>query len=43
VIDLDDLGLVGEAAASLRRGFTTTECVTYAIDPCPTLEELQGG
>jgi len=27
----------------LRRSFTEQECVTYRIDPCPTLEEMRGG
>lgn len=27
----------------LRRSFTAQECETYRIEPCPDLEELQGG
>ena len=27
--------------SSLSRGFTETECATYGIDPCPTLEEMR--
>ena len=34
--------LVTSAAAGVTRGFTDAECVTYRIDPCPTLEEIRG-
>ncbi|MDJ0923108.1 MAG: BTAD domain-containing putative transcriptional regulator [Acidimicrobiia bacterium] len=43
VMTLDPDRLVGAVKASLRRGFTEAECSLYEIDPCPTLEELQGG
>lgn len=38
-IDVDEL--VRLASARLTRGFTTDECTTYRIDPCPTLEDIQ--
>jgi len=28
-------------SAALRRSFTAQECLTYRIDPCPTLDEIQ--
>ena len=36
---VDDL--VTEAAQRLTRGFSIGECLTYQIDPCPTLEEIR--
>ena len=39
-LDLDVL--VDVAVTRLTRSFTTQECVTYRIEPCPTLEELRG-
>jgi WD40 repeat protein len=38
---LDPAELESLVRGSLTRGFTPTECVTYEIDPCPTLEEMQ--
>jgi WD40 repeat protein len=43
VITLDFDRLLAAVKASLREGFTDAECSLYEIDPCPTLEELQGG
>jgi WD40 repeat protein len=44
VITLDPDRLLGAVKASLREGFSDAECSLYEIDdPCPTLEELQGG
>jgi WD40 repeat protein len=42
-ITLDPAELAAVARSRLRRSFTATECQFYAIDPCPTLEELKGG
>lgn len=33
---------VGYATQSVVRGFTVTECAEFAIDPCPTLDEIRG-
>ena len=38
-LNVDDV--VTEVAQRLTRGFTVGECLTYQIDPCPTLEDLQ--
>jgi WD40 repeat protein len=35
--------LANALRASLTRTFTATECTTYAIDPCPTLEQMRAG
>jgi hypothetical protein len=35
--------LVAETRAGLLRPFTDQECITYRIDPCPTLEEMREG
>ena len=35
--------LLGIARSRVTRGFTRTECSTYRIDPCPTLEEIRQG
>jgi WD40 repeat protein len=43
VITLDPDRLLGIVQDSLWRGFTDAECSLYEIDPCPSLEELQGG
>lgn len=37
-----DFDLVDRAKSRLTRTFTPSECVTYQIDPCPTLEEMNG-
>ena len=42
-LSLDPADLLAAARASLAEGFTAGECALYAIDPCPTLEELQSG
>ena len=36
-------GLERQARFALTRSLTAEECVTYRIDPCPSLEELRGG
>ncbi len=41
-VPLDPDDLVAEVASRLIRTFTETECQTYRIDPCPTLEEMRG-
>lgn len=38
-IDGDEL--VDLARSRITRAFTATECATYRIDPCPTLDELR--
>ncbi|MCL1692613.1 MAG: protein kinase [Actinomycetia bacterium] len=43
VLTLDIDELIRESKSRLSRTFTDTECSTYNIDPCPTLEELQTG
>ncbi len=43
VLTLDPAELADIGTARLTRGFTENECVTYSIEPCPTLEELRGG
>lgn len=35
--------LVRTARERLTRTFTPSECSTYNIDPCPTLEEIRAG
>jgi hypothetical protein len=35
--------LVAETRDSLRRSFTDQECLTYRIDPCPSLDEMRSG
>ncbi len=42
-ISLNPNNLISDAKAGLFRSFTDQECLTYRIDPCPTLEELQDG
>ncbi|NNF09438.1 MAG: WD40 repeat domain-containing protein [Acidimicrobiia bacterium] len=41
VVELSAGAVVDEAIASLVRGFTPEECDTYAIEGCPTLEEIR--
>ena len=44
VITIDPDALAVVARSRVTRAFTEVECLTYAIDPCPTtLEELRGG
>lgn len=38
---LDPTELLDIARSRLSRGFTEAECMTYGLDPCPTLEEMQ--
>ena len=42
-VSSDTEELLGIARTRVTRGFTETECTTYRIDPCPTLEEIRGG
>jgi hypothetical protein len=35
-VSLDPLAIGGIALETLTRGYTTEECATYGIDPCPT-------
>jgi hypothetical protein len=42
IFTIDPTELQDVLRRSLTRGFTPTECATYGIDPCPTLEELRG-
>ncbi len=42
LMTIDPAELVAALRGSLTRGLTASECATYAIDPCPTLEELRG-
>ena len=41
VVSLNVDDLVAESARRLTRGFTVGECLTYQIEPCPTLEDLR--
>jgi WD40 repeat protein len=41
VIDLPSDVVVDKALDGLLRSFTATECATYRIDPCPTLDEMR--
>jgi WD40 repeat protein len=41
IFTIDPAELAGALRRSLTRGFTPTECATYGIDPCPTLEEMR--
>jgi WD40 repeat protein len=43
VVSFDTEAFLKATRSSLRRSFAPAECATYGIDPCPTLEELQGG
>ena len=40
-IDTDELLEI--ARSRVTRTFTETECTTYRIDPCPTLEDIKTG
>jgi WD40 repeat protein len=42
-VTIDTEQLLGIARSRVTRGFTETECTTYRIDPCPTLEEIREG
>ena len=41
VVSLSVDDLTTEAAQRLTRSFTVGECLTYQIDPCPTLGEIR--
>jgi len=43
IMTVDPAELASTVRASLTRTFTATECTTYNIDPCPTLEQMQAG
>lgn len=40
-LTIDPDQLMASARQRLTRSFTESECSTYEIDPCPTLEELK--
>jgi DNA-binding SARP family transcriptional activator/WD40 repeat protein len=40
---IDTTELLELARSRVTRAFTTTECATYRIDPCPTLEDIRSG
>ena len=42
-VTIDTEELLSIARLRVTRGFTETECTTYRIDPCPTLEEIREG
>lgn len=42
-ITTDPGELLALVRGSLSRAFTDTECATYGIDPCPSLEQLRSG
>ena len=39
IMTVDPEELADTVRASITRPFTDTECTTYGIDPCPSLEE----
>jgi WD40 repeat protein len=41
IMTVDHAELADIVRASLTRTFTVTECTTYGIEPCPTLEKLR--
>jgi WD40 repeat protein len=41
IMTVDPAELADIVRASLTRTFTATECTTYRIDPCPTLEQVR--
>ena len=43
LITIDTDELLDIARSLVTRSFTETECVTYQIDPCPTLEKIYAG
>ena len=43
IMTVDPAELANTVRASLTRTFTDTECTTYGIDPCPTLEQMRAG
>ena len=42
-VTIDTEELLDISRSKVTRGFTETECNTYRIDPCPTLEEIRAG
>jgi WD40 repeat protein len=42
-VSLSTERLLSETRAGLLRSFTEQECVTYRIDPCPTLDDVKDG
>ncbi|HSM43444.1 MAG TPA: hypothetical protein VK969_00345, partial [Acidimicrobiia bacterium] len=42
-VPLKTSDLIAHARDSVTRGFSSEECATYRIDPCPTLEEMREG
>ncbi len=41
IMTVDPVELADAVRASLTRSFTATECKTYGIDPCPTLDQMR--
>ena len=41
IMTVDPAELADTVRASLTRTFTPTECTTFAIDPCPSLEQMR--
>jgi len=41
VLTLDPVDLLLAGRQALTRSFTETECATYGIEPCPTLEDIR--
>ncbi|HEU4917670.1 MAG TPA: WD40 repeat domain-containing protein, partial [Acidimicrobiia bacterium] len=42
-VTIDTEELLAIARERITRGLTETECATYHIDPCPSLEEMRSG
>ena len=42
-VSIDSAALVGLTRETIRRSFTSAECVRFAIGPCPSLEEMRDG
>ncbi len=40
-VSLDVEVLIDDVANSLMRGFTDQECLTYQIEPCPSIQEIR--
>jgi class 3 adenylate cyclase/WD40 repeat protein/energy-coupling factor transporter ATP-binding protein EcfA2 len=43
IMTVDPAELLSTVRASLTRSFATAECKRYAIEPCPTLEQMRAG
>jgi hypothetical protein len=41
IMTFDPVELADAVRASLTRTFTDTECKTYGINPCPTLDRMR--